>query len=542
MQIITLPNGQEAEFPDSMNAQDIEAVLQKQFPAQAQQPAQPVQDEKSMLGAFGAGLGQGVGNVALGAQNLVGMGLEKVGLDTAGQWLQNDATQGKAKLAQEASPYAEQYPITTGGAKLGGEILATLPVGGVLAKGVGAAATGLGVGTKAAPLVQALRTGGASGGNLATRMVGGGATGATSAALVSPEDTGMGAAIGAGIPALGAALRAAGPIAAKFLGATTGAGEEPIKQAFISGKAGGAQAKAMRENMRGSANMLDVLDDAKANLSAMKQARGAEYRSNMAAVKADKSVLDLSKVEESISDSFKNFTFKGKAKNPQVMRALDDIHVMVADWKRLDPTEYHTPEGLDALKQQVSSYINQLPMEARDVKAALSSVEKSIKNQIQDQAPEYAKAMREYGEASDTINEVMRSLSQNDRASADTALRKLQSVMRNNANTNYGSRLKSVADLESAGGRPLMPSLAGQALNEWTPRGIQRATTSATSGGLALTGNIPAAVGMAAMGSPRLVGEGALLAGQAAGAVNPATIEALRRGVYKSAPVAGVSQ
>jgi hypothetical protein len=535
-----LPDGTILEFPAGTSPEVIQRVVKQRLGS--------APEEKSMLGALGAGLGQGVGNVALGAQNLVGMGLEKIGLDTAGQWLQNDATQGKAKLEQEASPYAEQYPMTTGGAKLGGEILATLPVGGALAKGVGTVAKGMGASTRAAPLVEALRTGGMSAGGLtgaagvATRAAGGAATGGASAALVNPEDVGVGAAIGGGLPVLGAAIKATGPIASKVLGATTGAGEEPINQAFKAGKAGGEMAKALRENISGNANMFDILDDAKLNLNAMRQARGAEYRANMSAVKADKSILDLSKVEASLSDSFKNFTFKGKAKNPQVMKALEDVQVLVDDWKRLDPAEYHTPEGLDALKQQVSSYINQLPIEARDVRTALTSVEKSVKKQIEDQAPEYAKAMREYSEASDSINEVMRSLSQNDRATADTALRKLQSVMRNNANTNYGARLQSVAELEAAGGRPLMPALAGQALREWTPRGIQRATTAATGGSLALTGNIPAAVGMAALGSPRLAGEGAFLAGQAAGAVNPAIIQALRKSIYKSAPVAGTSQ
>ena len=40
--------------------------------------------EKGYLESLGAGLGAGVGNVALGAQNLVGMGLEKLGAGSAG--------------------------------------------------------------------------------------------------------------------------------------------------------------------------------------------------------------------------------------------------------------------------------------------------------------------------------------------------------------------------------------------------------------------------------------------------------------------------
>lgn len=181
----------------------------------AQSQPRPAQDQKSMLVALGAGIGQGVGNVALGAQNLLGMGLEKVGLDSAGQWLQNDATQGKAKLAGEVAPYAEQYPMTTGGGKLAGEIVATLPVGGVLAKGA-SMLPGL---SASAPIVQALRTGGltAGGGGMGTRMLASGLTGGVSSALINPEDTLTGATVGAAFPAVVAGAGKAGQAVGRAL-------------------------------------------------------------------------------------------------------------------------------------------------------------------------------------------------------------------------------------------------------------------------------------------------------------------------------------
>jgi len=205
-----LPDGTILEFPDG-TAPDVMQRVVKQRIGQA-----APKEEKSMLGALGGAIGQGVGNVALGAQNLVGMGLEKLGADQAGQWLQKDAAQGKAKLQGEIQPYEEQYPMTVGGGRLAGEVIGTLPVGGALAKGVGIAAKGVGAAKYASPLVEALRTGGMSAGAqtgakaLATRVAGGAATGGASAALLNPEEAGTGAMIGGALPIAGAALRGAG--------------------------------------------------------------------------------------------------------------------------------------------------------------------------------------------------------------------------------------------------------------------------------------------------------------------------------------------
>ena len=72
------------------------------------------------------------------------------------------------------------------------------------------------------------------------------------------------------------------------------------------------------------------------------------------------------------------------------------------------------------------------------------------------------------------------------------------------------------------GGNEMMPALAGQALNEFTPRGLQRATAAPEAflaygaGGPAL-----AAIDLAAS-SPRLVGEAAYKYGQIANALNKA--------------------
>jgi len=61
-----------------------------------------------------------------------------------------------------------------------------------------------------------------------------------------------------------------------------------------------------------------------------------------------------------------------------------------------------------------------------------------------------------------------------------------------------------------------MPALAGQALSEWTPRGIQRATAIPTSLAAGSVMNPVMGGATLAASSPRLVGETALKAGQLA--------------------------
>jgi hypothetical protein len=66
------------------------------------------------------------------------------------------------------------------------------------------------------------------------------------------------------------------------------------------------------------------------------------------------------------------------------------------------------------------------------------------KSTIQKQAPTYAETMKQYADTADLVREIERSLSQGKKASADAGLRKLQTVLRDNASTNYGQRVNLV--------------------------------------------------------------------------------------------------
>jgi hypothetical protein len=395
-------------------------------------------------------------------------------------------------------------------------------------------------------LVEALRTGGMSAGAqtgakaLATRIAGGAATGGAAGALSTGDLKGAetGAMVGGALPIAGKLVQGAGSLAKKAIGGTTGVGEEALTQAFQAGKAGGQAAKDFTGGMRGTSNMDDVLQMAKQNLDAMGQQKQAAYRQGMAGVKADKTVLDLTNVDKAVNDAVGMATFKGQVKNEKAAQALSQIKGEVDNWKGLDPAEFHTPEGLDALKQKIGGILEEIPYEQKTARSAAGKVYDSLRGEISKQAPEYSKVMKDYSEASETIKQIEKALSLNPKASIDTSMRKLQSLMRNNVNTNYGQRTQLADALRQAGGQDFMPSLAGQALSSAMPRGIQSALSGTGGAGLALTGNIPAAAGLAAVSSPRLMGEAFYGAGKATGAINPAIIEALRNAGYKTAPIA----
>jgi hypothetical protein len=115
-------------------------------------------------------------------------------------------TQGLATMG--ADPESTAFAL----GKTGAEIAGTLPIGGLLGRGVTAVAPRL------APLATAIETGGfrtglpqaTTGlqrvGNVALRAGGGAIAGGAGAAAVNPEDVGVGAAVGAALPTVGAGV------------------------------------------------------------------------------------------------------------------------------------------------------------------------------------------------------------------------------------------------------------------------------------------------------------------------------------------------
>ena len=425
--------------------------------------------------------------------------------------------QRRTALAHFFKQNADPSSLAFKGGELGAAIAGTAGVGGALAKAPGLAA-------HAPRLANAIRSGGFTlGGAPATtatgkaaelglRTAGGAITGGASAGLLNPEFAPAGAMIGGAMPGgaqlaqkVGGGLRSVGE---HILGAMTGTSAETVRTAFKSGQSGSDD---FLRNMRGQEQFDDVVTAAKKGLDNMRLERGQAYRSGMVDIKNDKTVLDMTPITDALAKVQSSGNFKGKIINQKAGDTIKEVADIVDDWAKSAPAEFHTPEGLDALKKAIGD-IRDSTQFGTPARRAADSVYNAVKNEIQQQAPTYAKVMKDYAQASATLQEIEKALSLGEKASKDTAIRKLQSLMRNNAQSNYGNRLSLASTLEQQGGVDLAPSIAGQAMNSWLPRGMVGAIEKAGMVGAPFVA--PQALAVAPFTSPRLVGEAAYAMGR----------------------------
>jgi hypothetical protein len=301
---------------------------------------------------------------------------------------------------------------------------------------------------------------------------------------------------------------------AKTFGALTGVGPSTVEGAAQAGFKGD---KDFVSGMRGTSGD-QALQNAKYNLSVMRQNRANAYRSGMVDVKNDKSVLDFADIDASLQKAIGQTQFKGKVISAGAADRVNAAQDVINNWRNSDPLEFHTPEGMDALKQKVGDILEGIPYEQKNARLAVGNIYTSIKSTINAQAPTYSKVMQDYAEASDALRDIEKTFSLKQGGSVDTAMRKLQSVTRNNVNTNYGQRLTLAQQLENEGGRPFISMLQGEAMSGKSARGL-----AGIGEGAAILGGAfynPMFLAALPFQTPRLVGEGVYAGGRAAKAVS----------------------
>jgi hypothetical protein len=428
----------------------------------------------------------------------------------------NVGGQAAQSYAQQAKPYQEANPMSY----LGGQVAGAVAPAAGIAKTIGMIPSF----AKAAPLAQ----------NIGGAMVQGalmpeeqGKTGLEfygKKAQEAPVNALLGtipSAITTGSKALAGGLR-------RGLGMTTGAGEEAIGQAFQAGKTGN---QTFLQNLKGEVPTAEVLDQAKQALSNIRANRMAGYKEGIKSTMPNQEIivgqalptpmkrLNFGPITDKLDETIQSLkvetptTSKFKIGKEELSK-VKELESIVGEWKK-DAT-LHTAEGLDALKQRLDALYPESPMQ-RQAQRAITSVRNTVKDTIVSQDKNYAKTMKAYEESLTMEREIERALSLGDRASADTAIRKLQSLTRNNANTSFAYRKELADALKTQGGADLMPALSGQALSSWTPRGLAGQGTALGIGATgALTVN-PGAAALLPLTSPRTVGLGAYGMGKMAG-------------------------
>lgn len=300
---------------------------------------------------------------------------------------------------------------------------------------------------------------------------------------------------------------------ASILGLTTGVGSDTVKEAF---KAGLYKRPEFWENLTGKADKMQVLQDAKDALHTMRESRLGNYADNIGDVFDNKTPLKFDKIDKALNNFLDTITVKtqkgeySKIGKDQLGK-IDEIKDVIKTWK--DDPELHTAAGLDALKRRIDAIYPDSPKHSQ-VQRAVTETRNAVKQTILDSDKKYAEIMKAYEDGINVEKEIERTLSLGPKANPETALKKLQSITRNNVQTSYGHRADLVKQLEQATGKNLTSSLAGQSMATLTPRNL-----AAQGGGLATLGAAaklgPEALALLPLQSPAVIGAAAYGTGKA---------------------------
>ena len=305
--------------------------------------------------------------------------------------------------------------------------------------------------------------------------------------------------------------KGAGRAASEALGWTTGAKGEAVRTAARAGFQGGEMGELFRGAMRGDVPAEQVVTEVRGALENMYKQRGEQYTAGMAGIAGDTKPLSFDGIDAAMAKMEGVGKFKDVDISPSTADVRGQVQTVIDQWKALDPAEYHTVAGMDALKRRIGDILGQAEYGKPEWKVANEAYQ-AVKREIVKQAPEYAAVMKDYWKASEQLKEIEKALSLGKKASVDTALRKLQSTLRNDVSSAYGHRGSLLSELEDAGAKGVREQLSGQAMSGWVPRGLASVTPAALIGGGAYTS--PGMLAATPLMSPRVVGEAAHAAGR----------------------------
>jgi hypothetical protein len=342
----------------------------------------------------------------------------------------------------------------------------------------------------------------------------------------------------------------------------SGKGYRAIEEAQRAGREGGEAAAAYKAGIHGQDTLEAIARDALKAKEAMYRERGQEYVTKMAGVKQNTTPLDWKEVDKALADITKIQTHTRGGVTMVTDKATQAIRQQIGQevqaWKQAYPSP--VASDLDALKQTIGNFENVVPHTPQA--AVVKRAQDALRSTIIKNYPQYGSIMDAYHEFSTQLRDLEKALSLKDKAGIDTTTRKLMSALRDNVNTNFGERARFVDILERYGAKNLMTRLAAQALKPGMPSGLgqylggeilsriglrgasegaRMAGPAAAAGagafgvGGGLLGAVPAALGTAAMSSPRVMGTAAFEVGRARKLLEPRSVgaQAARPAAYE---------
>lgn len=333
---------------------------------------------------------------------------------------------------------------------------------------------------------------------------------------------------------LGLVGKGAGKILKHGLGITTGAGADAIGEAVKTGKTG---SKTFLENLRGKVEPKAVVETVQDALDDIKNVASSDYTSDMGKILNDETILDITPIKDKYFDlvndtSYKNFEKIGKKSKLK----FDEMTKVLADFE--NKPNVHTAGGLDAIKKRLNEIDIPYDRKMKMAERARTSLTNTIKKTIEKQHPVYAETMKNWWEMENITNEIKKVLSVDSKASIDTQLRKLQSVMKDSSKNSY--KLDLVKKLNEYNS-DILPALSGQGLSAIAPRGLGSSALGTGVGALGFTTN-PTAFATLPAFSPRVVGETSYLTGRLQELLNKMPVGNINRGLYQGGRINRITE
>lgn len=556
MATIQFSNGKKVNFEGTPTPEDVDFVAKQMgITAQDTQPTSAVQEtKKPLIDKVSNTLGDIFGGKVIG--EAIGTGVAKR------QFERNDLpgalSPDKVQLAQELfkkrtgrdidfSDEATKQNILNSGTfkqptttQIAGDVgraaLNFVPVGKI--------AQGLGAGAKAVPLLGKIAKPVA---NITTGTGIGYAADVTTKLAEGQEDpfkAGLGTAVGAGISSIPYVGKGLAKLGTEALGLSTGTGAGTIQEFTRAITKGGKQADEARAALRGNVNPQEIVEDAKTAFGTFIKERSDEYTKKLSALKTKTNLIDHAPIIERFNSQLEDFgVFVNKDGTPNFSRApglgryekdLTALSKTLAEWGSREGD--NSIAGIDKLKQVIDDFrINSADSKKFDT--FVTSLRNEAKNIIKGNLMKskdlktlatYNTMLSDFESKTKEIREIQKALSLGDKASVDTAFRKLSTVLR----TNNEVRKQAVQQLNELTGGRLLPKIAGQQLSETLPRGLMR-----TLGGIGAGAGVVSGVGiipmlkLALFSSPRVVGEMLNVLGIAGNKVNIVKDALLKAGI-----------
>lgn len=319
-----------------------------------------------------------------------------------------------------------------------------------------------------------------------------------------------------GIKATTGAVRATGRAfkAAEGSPMLTGVGTEAVSRAVTSPERGNAFLKAIR----GKVTPEEVVSQAKTAWQALRDTRNMDYRTEFTKLKNSSAVMDLRPVWKKFETEMKNFgvdfvldpqggsiaglDFTKSRFQTNALAQNDFKKILEALQNAGDPARrnfFSTAEGFDVLKQQ----FNNLWHESGEARAATSRMADFVKDEVSKKVPGYLLMVEKYQKDSKFLDEISHTLSLGNKASIDTAFRKLLSTLKNDNEI----RFHLSRALDQVGGQELLDKIAGYSMKSMLPTsGLGRRIEAGEIFGTILGVNPKVLFGVIGA-SPKLVGE-----------------------------------